>query len=200
MVSKDAPFLAGLALGAALERQAHPARPRHSPCALCRDWRRLAAVRGRASALALVPAVRASSPPSRRGQRLAFLRHVVGYRSIQEYWGVELIVRVIHDALRERRAVAAARSGRRGHLRAGRRACCSSRCSWLLLVWQWLDERRRLEGYALAALSYVVFLVFASGFGVQYAGAAVRTSRRVVSTDWLSSTRRSPGFFSPGST
>lgn len=171
MVSKDSPFLAGLALGAALEVKLIPLILAIPLAALCRDVRRLARY-GVGLGIGLLPAVVLVSTFT-RGQRLAFLRHVVGYRSIQEYWGVELIVRVIHDLLAQSLPAVARLVRAAGDTYAGVGGVLLMALLVLVFVWQWFDARRRLEGYALAALSYVLFLVFASGFGVQYAGAAV---------------------------
>ena len=170
LVSKNAPFLAGLAIGAALNVKLIPLFLAIALAGLCLDWRRLARyVSG--IALTLLPPMLIVATFT-HGQRLAFLRHVIGYRSMPAPWGVEFLVRMAHDGLVGISPDLAGLILAAGdvYLRIGGPLLIALVVA--LVLWQWLDERRRLDGYALAALSCVAFLVFASGFGVQYAGAA----------------------------
>jgi hypothetical protein len=180
-MERRAPFWAGLLLGAALNVKLIPvliAVPLASRCVNLREFGRYVA----GGLLGVTPFFWVFVT-FEDYTRAAFIENLFEYRSNLEYWGVELVVRWIHhlcyywfpglgDAAREFGTWYAEAGGRLLVL-----------ASIALGAWHALVSRRLrgangagrtlLDSYQLTALGFALFLLFGSGFGVQYVGCIV---------------------------
>lgn len=168
---RQAPFRAGLFLGAALDVKLIAvlvALPLAATCRSLRDFRNFCT----GAAVALIP----FGMPLlwfKANERAAFVANVFGYLSSVEDWGIELILRqfihVFHvtvppiGTFAQEFAVHYHNNGARYLVAA----------TTLLALWQVLRRPHKLDAYSIVALSLCLFLVFASGFGVQYLGCVV---------------------------
>ncbi len=171
MQDRDAPFFAGLALGAALNVKLIPVLVALPLAACSRSLR--AFVRFAAGGLlAVVPFVGLVLSFAPEG-RAAFVRNVFGYGSYRENWGIELIERALIAAFQTSAPPIAIAVYDVGNVYARHGSQILLACTTALAVYQLATRRTRLDAYALAALCFCLFLVLAQGFGVQYLGAVV---------------------------
>jgi len=169
--SRRAPFLAGLALGAALNVKLIPMLLVVPFATLLRSWKEFRrAVAG--GLLCTFPYAIMSLTFSTEAMS-EFHRKVFGYKSYVEYWGVELFVRIGHAATRRIAPGVAAliRGAGSGYWRHGALLVLLAVAG--LSLWQWRKRGPRMDGYQLGAATFSIFLLFGSGFGVQYMGSVV---------------------------
>jgi hypothetical protein len=111
--------------------------------------------------------------------RKYFIENLFLYRSNLEYWGIELFVRWTHSWAEywlPDVADAARAFGNWYALSGGKLLVLGSAG---LALWHRFASRKLgpgrtlLDSYQLSVLSFAMFLVFASGFGVQYVGCIV---------------------------
>ena len=169
--TRRAPFWAGLALGAAINVKLIPVLlviPFATRLRLRTEFAK--AVGG--CLLALSPYALIPLTFSRAGLR-AFHHNVFAYQSYLEFWGIELFVRV-GRALTVRNAPGFA------SILQDFGVLYWHHGAWLVLLavaglalWQWRKRGTQWDGYQLGALTFSMFLVFGSGFGVQYTGSVV---------------------------
>ncbi len=168
--TRDAPFRAGLLLGAALDVKLIPLLVVLPLSATCRDLRSFVRF-GTGMCLALVPFALPLVWFTGE-ERHAFVRNIFGYSSWTDNWGIEMVQRVLvgvfHDSAPQI-ATWASDFGAYYH-RAGAKLLLSM--TTLIAGWQLLSVRK-LDAYSMAAVCFCLFLVMASGFGVQYLGCAV---------------------------
>jgi hypothetical protein len=103
----------------------------------------------------------------------SFYRNVFGYKSDLEYWGIELFVRAGRGLARLHAPgwADALRSLGDAYWRHGALLVLLAVAG--LSLWQWRKRGPRMDGYELGAAAFSVFLLFGSGFGVQYVGSVV---------------------------
>lgn len=149
-------WAAGLALGAAINVKLIPVFC--IPPLLCAQPRALRAwlMFGFGLSLGALPFV-----PVLLQVGAEFHRNAIAYNSNPDYWGVMHLLRVWGEQPGQH---AAAVRAMRGYRALGRSLVPAS----IALVSVWSGSRRRLDTYALVALSLGLFLVLAPGFGVQY--------------------------------
>lgn len=169
--SRNAPFRAGLCLGASLEVKLIAMLVVLPLAATCRDVRGF--VRFTAGVvLALTPF--ALSPLwFSSDEREAFVHNIFRYRSYTDNWGIEMLKRMVVGAFHDTApaiARSAAEFGAHYH-RAGANYLLA--ITTLIAVSQLRGKPRKLDAYSVAALCLCLFLVLASGFGVQYLGCVV---------------------------
>lgn len=168
---RRAPLWAGFVLGASLHIKLIPLLAILPLAACCRD--RSAAVRFvLGGAIALVPFatwVLSLDGPDRAG----FVRNVFGYTSYREYWGLELLVRALTAATQSALPNVARVIEACGAFYAAQGSKILLAATGLLAWAHAMRNYRGLDAYAMAALSFCLFVVLASGFGVQYLGAPV---------------------------
>jgi hypothetical protein len=161
------PFLAGLALGAALNVKLIPViliLPLATRCRSLAELRRYL-LGGIVGLLPFVVTLAWLSAPAREG----FVAHVLGYRGYTEAWGVEMVWRGLLAAgahvpgLPE--FVVAVRDGYLHH--ASKFLIAAS----AVLAAVQVLKRKPFDGFELWALMACAFLLSAPGFGVQYLGA-----------------------------
>jgi len=169
--TREAPFLAGVALGAALDVNLIPVLlvvPLATQLGSVRALARCAA----GGTLALAPywlALLTFSPPGVR----ALVRNLGGYRSNLELWGVELFVRTLSGILAPNapRLALGLRALGDAYWRHGATILLFAVAA--VAVWQWRRSGGQPVGYRLGALAYGLFLVVGSGFGLQYIGCVI---------------------------
>ena len=169
--ARRAVFLAGLALGAALNVKLIPIVLVAPLATRCRDLKELLKY-GLGVGVGVLPYAVAYLGYFTPLQREHFVSNVFGYKSQADIWGIEMVAHALSDALTRGSPVFALRVRSLGNwyiLHGGR---CLLLVSALLAVWQWLS-RRKLDAYELGALGYCAFLGFASGFGIQYVGCVL---------------------------
>jgi hypothetical protein len=103
----------------------------------------------------------------------AFARNVLGYTSYREYWGFELGVRAVTTSTLTSWPWLASKVEGIGVLWAALGSKFLLAVTTLLACAQAIRRYPGLDAYAMAALCFGLFLVLASGFGVQYMGAVV---------------------------
>lgn len=168
---RKAPLLAGLTLGAALNVKLIPILVVLPLVACCR--RLVHAARfALGCAIALVPfaclVLRLS-----RDDRAGFVRNVFGYTSYREFWGIDLFERALLAAFTDSAPAIATAVENCGDLYARNGSKILLATTTLLAIWQLIRKYPNLDAYAMATLSFCLFLVLASGFGVQYLGSVV---------------------------
>jgi hypothetical protein len=166
---RSAPFSAGLFMGAALEVKLIPMLVVLPLAACCRDF--MSFVRyGLGVAIALIPfawiVLRLSAV-----DQASFARNVFGYTSYREFWGLELVLRALGAASATSLPTVARYIDMAGALWGE----LGSKILLALTTWLAAAHALRrypgLDAYALASIAFCLFLVLASGFGVQYMGA-----------------------------
>lgn len=168
---RNAPFLAGLALGVALNIKLIPllvVLPLAAGLRRLRDLLRY----GVGVALPLAPFA-ATVIGFDSSERAGFVRNVLGYVSYREWWGIELFVRAVVAAFERSAPAIAAAAGEWGAVYALNGPRILLLVTTGLAVYQAIARRPGLNAYAMAALSFGLFLVLAAGFGVQYVGVVV---------------------------
>jgi len=166
---RRAPFAAGLIMGAALEVKLIPMLVVLPLAACCRDWKSLVRY-GVGIGIALIPFAWIVLNLS-AVDRASFARNVFGYTSYREFWGLELVLKALVAAS----ATSLPTVTRYVEITGALWGELGSKI--LLAVTTWLAAAHALrrysglDAYAIAALSFCLFLVLASGFGVQYMGA-----------------------------
>lgn len=168
---RDAPLLAGLALGAALNVKLIPLLVVLPLAACCKNARAVARY-ALGGVIAFVPFASIVAGFDSH-ERAAFVRNVFGYTSLREYWGIELIERVILAAFQASAPKIALAVNEFGFAYAQHGSKILLATTTALALWQVFNRRSGLDAYAMAALCFCLFLVLASGFGVQYLGAVV---------------------------
>jgi hypothetical protein len=168
---RSAPLLAGLTLGAALDVKLIPLLAVLPLAATCRTLS-AAARFALGGCVALVPFVVPILGFS-ASERAAFVLNVFGYKSYRENWGIELILRAFVAAFQSSWPPLAARFEALGAAYAQDGSKLLLVLTTALALWQLRNRRPGLDAYAIAALSFCLFLVLASGFGVQYLGSVV---------------------------
>lgn len=166
-----APFLAGLLIAASLQVKLIPMLVVLPLAACCRDLK--AFVRYCAgAALGLVPyaiLLLNLSPVD----RAAFARNVLGYTSYREYWGLEIIVKAVVTSTLTSAPWIAVKVEAIGVLWAELGSKILLLVTTLLACAHGIRRYPGIDGYAMGSLCFGLFLVLASGFGVQYMGAVV---------------------------
>jgi hypothetical protein len=169
------PFRAGLALAGAVNVKLIPILLVPPLATRCDNWR---AMRHFFAGVAVgaVPFLWAIAAFD-ADARSHFLRNIFLYKSNLEPWGVELAVRWATSEATAF-APALARSIRAfgdWYSRNGSIVLMATILLLSMLHWYRIRIRRerRLDSYELAALTFSLFLLFGSGFGVQYVGAVV---------------------------
>ena len=169
--TRRAAFWAGLALGAAINVKLIPVLLVIPLATRLRSRAALARVAG-GCLLGLAPYALVFLTFSSAGLR-AFRHHVFAYQSYLEFWGIELFLRVGQGLTRR------AAPGFATVLEELSRLYWHNG-AWLVLLavagvalWQWRKRGTQLDGYQWGAVVFSMFLVFGSGFGVQYTGAVV---------------------------
>lgn len=168
---RKAPLCAGLLMGGALEVKLIPLLVVLPLAACCRS--RSAFLRyavGVACAVAPFAWIVFELAPH---DQQAFVRNVLGYTSYREFWGLELIVRALTAATMTPLPVVAANVEALGVRWAEVGSKVLLATTGLLAMTHALRRFQGLDAYAIAALSFCLFLLLASGFGVQYMGAVV---------------------------
>jgi hypothetical protein len=169
--SHRAPFRAGLCLGAALEIKLIPVLvvlPLAATCRDLREFRRFCA----GAIVALIPfglPLLWLSPV----ERVAFFYKIFGYKSFREDWGIEMIARQVYSVFHASAPKLAMAATDFAAYYRGTGAKYLLVATTLLAVWQAVRQRNKLDAYTIVALCLCLFLVFASGFGVQYLGCVV---------------------------
>ena len=171
MEAKHAPFWAGIALSAALNVKVIPILFALPLASRCRDLKSFAKY-ALGGVLGMLPYAIAYATFT-VDQRDAFIRNIFGYSSLPDNWGIELVVRSL-VAITKRPFPGLAveiREAGGWYLGAGGKVLVSA--SVLFALWHLGPGRRRFNAYELCALTFLGFMIFASGFGVQYMGCMV---------------------------
>jgi hypothetical protein len=177
LMEKGSPFWSGVALGASLNIKLIPVLlglPLASRCRRVRDFIHF----GFGCSLGAIPFLWAYGVFSDE-VRQAFIRNLFMYRSNLEYWGVELAVRWtvtwtrywlpgVADAAREFGNWYSVAGGKLLILGSGAIALAQ-----FLLSRKLGPGRSFFNAFELTALAFGMFLLFGSGFGVQYVGCIV---------------------------
>ncbi|CAN5650138.1 hypothetical protein BH09PLA1_BH09PLA1_13520 [soil metagenome] len=154
-------FLAGLALGAAINVKFIPVLFVPVLAALCRDWRQLARF---TAGLAIM-----SIPfwPLLIWQRGALARNVIGYGSTIDYWGVQ---QFFMESARMPRFSAVAQTLAYSYHNLGRWIVLASIALLILFArrQRWDSQR----AYSITACAAAIFLILTPGFGLQYLALA----------------------------
>jgi hypothetical protein len=167
---RKAPLLAGFVLGLSLHVKLIPLLVVLPLAACCRDRRALLRyLLGGACALLPLPAIVLSFQAE---DRSAFVSNVFGYTSYREFWGLELLVRALTAATEGSLPGSALVFESWGQLYAAHGSKVLLAITGLLALRHGLRRYGGIDAYAMAALCLCLFLVLASGFGVQYLGAA----------------------------
>lgn len=166
----EAPLLAGLTLGAALNIKLIPLFVVLPLAATCKSWRAL--VRFALGGLIMFGLFVAPMLSFDAVQRAAFARNVLGYTSYRENWGIELVLRAVVEAFRISAPAIARNVDELGALYARTGSMILLAVTTALAGYE-LITRHKHDAYAVAAMCFGLFLVLASGFGVQYLGAVV---------------------------
>lgn len=193
-MERRAPFWSGVLLGASLNVKLIPVLlgvPLASRCTNLKDfWRYLAG-----ASLGAIPFLWALVTFADYS-RAAFLENIFMYRSNLEYWGVELVVRWTYrwtfywlpgfaDAVRDFGNWYSVVGGKLLLLGSVALGFWHFRSSRMLRAAGRLGAGRTLlDSYQLCTLGFALFLLFGSGFGVQYVGCIVAP---LVATSVLSS-------------
>jgi hypothetical protein len=171
LVERAAPVAAGLALGAALNVKLIPlfvVLPMAATAKGLRAQLRFGIGVGIGLLVFVIPM---------RGfgeeQKSAFIRNVLGYTSYRENWGIELLARSLIEAFRLPAPLLAFRVENFAAAYALVGAKLLMVVTSLLALWRVCRPRMRLDAYGMAAVCFCLFLILASGFGVQYLGAVV---------------------------
>jgi hypothetical protein len=166
---RAAPFRAGLLMGAALEIKLIPMLVVLPLAACCRDLKSFVRY-GLGVGIGLAPFAWIVLHLSARDQA-SFARNVFGYTSYREFWGLELGLRALGAATLS----SAPQLARYIEMIGAMWGELGSK--FLLVVTSGLAAAHALrrypglDAYAISALAFCLFLVLASGFGVQYMGA-----------------------------
>lgn len=166
----DAPMLAGAMLGAALNVKLIPLFVVLPLAATCKSWRafgRFALGGTIMFALFVAPLIGFD-----QAQRAAFARNVLGYTSYRENWGIELLLRAAVEAFRVSAPEISRNVDELGALYARVGSMVFLAVTTALAGYE-VITRRKHDAYSVAALCFGLFLILASGFGVQYLGAVV---------------------------
>lgn len=166
---RSSPFGAGLLMGAALEVKLIPMLVVLPLAACCRDLKSFVRY-GLGTAVGLVPfawIVLRLSPID----QASFARNVFGYTSYREFWGLELVLRALDAATAHSLPEVARYVNRIGALWGELGSKFLLAATTCLAAAHAVRRYRGLDAYAVATLAFCMFLVFASGFGVQYMGA-----------------------------
>lgn len=168
---RGAPLCAGLFMGAALEIKLIPLLVVLPVAACCRS--RAAFIRyslGVGLALAPFAWLVLSLKPA---DQASFVRNVFGYTSYREFWGLELPLRALEAATLSSAPAVARAVGLVGSHYAELGSKILLAVTTLLAAAHGMRRYPGLDAYALATLSFCLFLLLASGFGVQYMGAVL---------------------------
>lgn len=177
LMERRLPFWSGVALGAALNVKLIPVvlgLPLLSRCTRSGEvWRYLGG-----AALGAVPFLWALGTFDAPG-REQFIENLFMYRSNLEFWGIEMFVRWSQfwtEGVSQDLATGIRAFGTWYSVAGGKLLLLGSAA---LALWHHLVSRRLpagrtvLDAYELSTLAFAMFLVFASGFGVQYVGCVV---------------------------
>jgi hypothetical protein len=148
---RDAPFLGGLALAAAINIKLVPVLLILPLALSLRRWSDLLKFIG-----GLAPGVLPFVPPLLFATS-SFAHNALAYRSRMELWGIGFFLLASAPDGTTPQAVIAFRD-------AGRYLLLALVCGWSIAARIW----RRWNRYDIAAVTFALFLVFAPGFGVQY--------------------------------
>lgn len=166
---RSAPFRAGLLMGAALEVKLIPMLVVLPLAACCRDLKSFVRY-GLGTAVALIPFAWMVLKLSAVDQA-SFARNVFGYTSYREFWGLELLQRALDAASATSLPAFARYVELIGAVWSELGSAILLAVTTALAAARALRRYPGLDAYALAALAFCLFLVLASGFGVQYMGA-----------------------------
>jgi hypothetical protein len=166
---RAAPLRAGLLMGAALEIKLIPMLVVLPLAACCRDLKSFVRY-GLGISIALAPFAWIVLHLSAI-DRVSFARNVFGYTSYRELWGVELVLRAIGAATLTSAPAVARYVEMAGALWGELGSKFLLAVTSCLAAAHALRRYRGLDAYAIASLAFCLFLVLASGFGVQYMGA-----------------------------
>jgi hypothetical protein len=156
-------------MGAALEVKLIPMLVVLPLAACCRDFKSFVRY-GLGVGIALVPFAWIVLHLSARDQA-SFARNVFGYTSYREFWGLELVLRALGAATLTSAPVVARYVEMTGALWGELGSKILLCLTTLLAAAHALKRYAGLDAYAIASLAFCLFLVLASGFGVQYMGA-----------------------------
>ena len=166
---RSAPLLAGLLLGAALEVKLIPMLVVLPLAACCRDLKSFVRY-SLGVGIALLPFAWIVLNLNARDQT-SFARNVFGYTSYREFWGLELVLKALSAAT----LTSAPEVARYVEMAGALWGELGSKILLCLTTFLAANHAIRrypgLDAYALATLAFCLFLVLASGFGVQYMGA-----------------------------
>ena len=168
---RKAPLLAGLLMGVSLQVKLIPMLVVLPMAACCRELGKVVRyLLGVAVALAPFAWIVWHLVPI---DREAFVRNVLGYTSYREFWGAELVLRAVSAATLTSLPAFASKVETVGAFWAliGSKALLG--VTSMLAAAHAVYRYKGLDAYAIAALCFCLFLVLASGFGVQYMGAVV---------------------------
>jgi hypothetical protein len=183
---RNAPFLAGLTLGAALNVKLIPLLMVLPLAACCRSLK--AALRyslgGLVALLPFAVVLRFSGP-----ERAAFMQNVFAYRSLRDSWGIELFQRMLVATFEVSAPPIAATINAWGEVYRQDGSKILLTITTALAVYNLCKPRAGLDPYGMAGLCFCLFLVLASGFGVQYLGCTVPLllARNVRDGFWVAS-------------
>lgn len=179
MEARRSPFLSGLALGASLNVKLIPVLLGLPLASRCRDLPELRNYVLGAS-IGAIPFLWAIGSFGEEG-RASFIQNLFMYRSNLEYWGVESAVRwiVTWSHYWSPSVSDSARAFGNWYSVMGGKVLLLG--SALLALWNlWASrhspfgtKRTFFDAYQLATLAFALFLIFGSGFGVQYVGCVV---------------------------
>lgn len=178
MEAKRAPFWSGVALGAAINVKLIPillVAPLASRCTRLKDALRYVGGLSLGAAPFLC-ALWAFEP----WQRQAYLRNMLTYGSSVDSWGVQLPLLWLFRWSRQLGTGSADGVRAVGEWYHGAGSKLLLVASAAFAIWHFCVSRRdgrsdrtRLDAYELSAMTFACFLVFGSGFGVQYVGCIV---------------------------
>jgi len=168
---RRAPLLAGLLIAASLQVKLIPMLVVLPLAACCRDLKSVVRYLGGVG-VGLIPYIVLLLNISAEDQA-AFARNVLGYTSYREYWGLELIARAIETSTHTSWPWLAQKVESLGVLWAELGSKFLLASTTLLACVQAVRRYSGIDAYAMGSLCFGLFLVLASGFGVQYMGAVV---------------------------
>jgi hypothetical protein len=167
---RNAPFFAGLTLGAALNIKLIPLLMVLPLAACCRSVKGALryALGGLIAMLPFMVFFRFSVE-----ERAAFVQNVFGYQSLRDNWGIELLERMLVNTFEVSAPPLAATIKAWGEVYSHGGSKVLLTITSALAIYNLCKPRAGLDAYGMAGLCFCLFLVLASGFGVQYLGCVV---------------------------